>query len=165
MTAPATPPPEPTAPRPGAAAHAARPALRVRRLPVLLGGVCAVAAGAGVVALLPAGDGASGPVSARPMTATPRVPLSADEVLALTADRAELGPLTDPRRLAACLTGLGYPPSTAVLGGRQVDVTGRPAVVLVLPGRGPSELVAVAVGSGCGAPDTDELARTTVRRG
>lgn len=133
---------------------------------MVLAGMAAVTAAGAALALLPAADdSASTVVSANPMTAAPRVPLPAGEVLALTASPAQLGPLTDPQRRAACLDSLGYPAATPVLGARQLDVTGRPALVLVLPGRQPAELVAVAVRPGCGESGTAEIARTTVSRG
>ncbi|EUA29404.1 hypothetical protein I548_2591 [Mycobacterium intracellulare] len=59
------------------------------------------------------------------------VPLSADEILGLL-DRApdfgsSGGTLSDPARRASCLTGLGYPAATQVLGARPVEVNARPA--------------------------------------
>ena len=52
------------------------------------------------------------------------------ELLALLDRPADLGALTDPVRLRACLTAAGLPGSVAVLGADTMNVDGRPVVVL-----------------------------------
>ena len=103
-------------------------------------GVAAVLAAAtiGTVMLLRSGSSMSTSPSAEHLTTDPpqvTMPLSDDEIVELIGRRPDLGPLGDPRRRSSCLSGLGYPGSDSVLGGRQVDINGVPAVVLVLAGR------------------------------
>lgn len=129
-----------------------------------------VAAAVGVVNLV---GSDAGPSSPRPGTepASPTIPLSDSEILALLHTPPDLGLLGDPRRRASCLSGLGYLGSTAVLGGRQLAVLGQPAVLLVLaddttPDDTGSEMtvVAMAVSPNCSAADTGLLAETQIRR-
>lgn len=96
------------------------------------------------------------------------VPLSADEIVGLL-DRApdfgsSGGTLSDPARRASCLTGLGYPAATQVLGARPVEVNARPGVVLVIPGDSPHVLAVYVVSPNCSAADTGLLANTQVPR-
>jgi len=51
-----------------------------------------------------------------------------------------------------------------VLGARPVDMHGRPAVLMVLPGDTPKALVALVVEANCSSADTALLADTVVRR-
>ena len=130
-------------------------------------GVAAVVAGVGVgtAALLRSpGVTTSTLTTANRITVTARVPLSARELGALVARSPEFGALADPKRRASCLSGLGYPGSQQVLGAQPLTVDGRPAVVLVLPGEHPGELVALAVAPNCSSVDTGLIADTTVRR-
>jgi hypothetical protein len=92
------------------------------------------------------------------------VPLSQDEILGLLDRRPEYGPLTDPSRRASCLSGLGYPASTQVLGARPIDINARPGVLLVLPGDTPNNLAVFAVALNCSAADTGLLANTQLPR-
>ncbi|QEN16912.1 hypothetical protein ACRDU6_03345 [Mycolicibacterium sp. ELW1] len=151
----------------GPAAHARRPAARTGRL---------VAAGIGAVAVLAAvglgiasqlksgGPAASTLTSASMITVTPKMPISSRELNSLIARGPDFGPLADPKRRAACLGALGYPGSVQVLGAEQVQVDGKPAVVLVLPGDQPDVIVGVAVAASCSSIDTGLIADTTVRR-
>lgn len=151
----------------GGAAHAARPPANTRRLVAAAVGAAALLAGAGIgtAALLrSSGTAPSAPVSANTITVTPRVPLSDRELAALVGRRPDFGDLADPKRRAACLSALGYPGSLQVLGAQPLRVDGRAAVLLVLPGEHPEELVAVAVAPSCSAVDTGLIADTTVRR-
>ncbi len=130
-------------------------------------GALAVLAGIGVgtTALLHSSSPtASTLTSASLITVTPTMPLSGRELNALVARSPDFGPLADPKRRAACLSGLGYSGSTQVLGAQQVQVDGRPAIVLVLPGDQPDVLVGVAVATNCSSVDTGLIADTTVRR-
>lgn len=154
-------------PAAGGAAHAARPPANTRRLVAALAGAAAVLAaiGIGTAALLRSpGTTGSTVTSAHTMTVTPTVPLSGRELAALVDRSPDFGPLADPKRRAACLSALGYPGSVQVLGAQQLQVDGRPAVVLVLPGERPGDLVALAVAPNCSAVDTGLIADTTVRR-
>lgn len=68
-----------------------------------------------------------------------------------------LGPLTDP---AACLAGIGRPADTPVLGAQPVP----DGVLLVLPGSGPDEMVAVVVAAGCPTADPAVLTSAVLPR-
>ena len=82
------------------------------------------------------------------------IPLSDQQILALVDHEPDFGPLTDPRRRASCLSGLGYPASARVLGARPIDIAGHPAVLLVLPGDAPGNVKALAVAPTCSAANT-----------
>jgi len=123
------------------------------------------AIGVGTAALLRStGPTRSTVTSASTITVAPTVPLSAREVAALVDRNPDFGALADPKRRAACLSALGYPGSVQVLGAQPLRVDGRPAIVLVLPGERPGELVALAVAPSCSAVDSGLIADTTVRR-
>jgi hypothetical protein len=113
-------------------------------------------------------SGGSGPGSSaqhlntQPPPAT--VPLSADEIASLLTRPPDLGALADARRRSSCLSGLGYPASAALLGGRQIEINGAPAVVLVLPGDAPDKVAALAVRPNCSSADTGLIADTQIRR-
>jgi hypothetical protein len=92
------------------------------------------------------------------------IPLSDQQILALLDGEPDLGPLTDPRRRASCLAGLGYPANTRVLGARAIDIAGHPAVLLVLPGDAPGVFAALAVAPTCSSVNTGLSADRTVRR-
>ncbi|OMC50971.1 hypothetical protein A5747_23930 [Mycobacterium sp. IS-836] len=157
-------------PRGAPAAHSARPRPRPGRIAAGVAGLCAVLAaiGIGTAALI----NAPTPIPSTAVTAehitvsTPPmvVPLSQDEILGLLDRRPEYGPLTDPSRRASCLSGLGYPASTQVLGARPIDINARPGVLLVLPGDTPNNLAVFAVALNCSAADTGLLANTQVAR-
>ncbi|HZU48213.1 MAG TPA: hypothetical protein VFA16_13325 [Mycobacterium sp.] len=158
-----------SAPRPGAA-HALRPVSRPTRKVAAAAGVAAAiaAVGVGTVALLhspPSTPSAPSTVQHITVSRPPAtVALSAPEILGLLASGPDYGPLSDPGRRASCLTGLGYPGATEVLGARPVEVSGRSAVLLVLPGDSPDRLTALAVAPNCSAADTGLLASTAVAR-
>ncbi|OBI48907.1 hypothetical protein [Mycobacterium sp. E796] len=151
-------------------AHAARPHLGPARVVAGLLGVSAVlaAVGVGTVALISAPE----PVPSTPATAEhitvstppPTIPLSQPEILGLLHRSPDYGPLADPGLRASCLSGLGYPASTQVLGARPVDINARPGVLLVLPGDTPENLAVFAVAPNCSAADTGLLANTQVPR-
>ena len=92
------------------------------------------------------------------------IPLSDQQILALVDHEPDFGPLTDPRRRASCLSGLGYPANVRVLGARPVDIAGHPAVLLVLPGDAPGDIKAVAVAPTCSAANTGLSADRIVTR-
>lgn len=151
-------------------AHSSRPRLRPARIIAAATGLCAVLAaiGVGTVALMHApepepdtpGDIAHITVSTPPM----EIPLSPNEILGLLDHSPDYGALSDPARRASCLTGLGYPASTQVLGARQVEINARPGVVLVIPADSPHILAVYAVSPNCSAADTGLLANTQVSR-
>ncbi len=99
-------------------------------------------------------------VSRPPMT----IPLSDQQILALLDRAPDFGPLADPQRRASCLAGLGYPADARVLGARQVEITGRAAVLLLLPGDTPGAVTALAVAPTCSSADTGLLADRIVKR-
>jgi len=152
------------------AAHSARPQARPARV---LAGVAGLAAAVAAIALgttalvnEPA-PAPSGPTTANHITVStppPAIPLSDAQIVALLTRTPDYGPLGDPSRLASCLTGLGYPAATRVLGAQQVDVNARPGVVLVVAGETPNKVTAFAVALNCSAADTGLLASTAVSR-
>lgn len=153
-----------------AVAHAARPRIRPARVVAGVAGVGAVlaAVGVGTTALINAPEPApSAPATAEHITvSTPpmAIPLSQAEILGLLHQRPDYGPLSDAPRRASCLSGLGYPASTQVLGARPVDINARPGVLLVLPGDTPDTLAVFAVALNCSAADTGLLANAQVPR-
>lgn len=161
----------PKQPRPGAA-HTDRPGRlpRSARLAIALAGLAAAAAAAwlGTAALITAPT----PTPSRPTTAEHitvsrppmMIPLSDQQILALLDARPDFGPLTDPQRRTSCLAGLGYPANAQVLGGRPVQITGRPAIVLVFNGDAPGTITALAVAPTCSSVDTGLLADRRVSR-
>jgi hypothetical protein len=92
------------------------------------------------------------------------IPLPRPQIIELLSRTPDYGPLTDPRRRGSCLSGLGYPPGTTVLGARPLDVRGQPGVLLLLPGDSPDDFVAVAVEPGCSAAHTGLLAKSLLTR-
>ncbi|GAY18667.1 hypothetical protein [Mycobacterium sp. shizuoka-1] len=148
------------------AAHARHPVARGRLVAAAVGaGAALVAAGIGTAALMKTtGSTASTLTSASLITVTPTMPITGRELNALVARSPDFGPLADPKRRAACLSALGYAGSVQVLGAQTLQVDGRPAVVLVLPGDQPDVLVGVAVAANCSSVDTGLIADTTVRR-
>ncbi|QUR69477.1 hypothetical protein [Mycobacterium spongiae] len=155
-------------------AHAARPHTRPARLLAALAGLCAVAVaiGLGTAALVKA----PGPTPRRAPTAqhitvstpVPAIPLSQPEILELLRRPANYdssgSTLGDPSRRASCLSGLGYPASTQVLGAQPIEINGRPMMLLVVPADAPDQLVGLAVALNCSAADTGLLASTVVPR-
>lgn len=157
-------------PATGGAAHSARPHMRPARLIAGVAGFCAVVAaiGFGTAALV----NAPAPTPSTQITAehitvsTPPmvIPLTQAQILGLLNRSPDYGPLNDPARRASCLTGLGYPASTQVLGAQQIDINARPGVLLVLRGDTPDNLAVLAVALNCSAADTGLLASTQVPR-
>src|ERR1700744_812897 len=157
--------------RPGAAHTVGRGRLpRSARLAVALAALGAIAAAAwlGTRALLtPSASMPSRPTTIDHITVSrppPTIPLSDQEVLALVDRAPDFGALTDPRRRAACLSGLGYPADARVLGARPIDIAGHPAVLLVLAGDAPGSVKALAVAPTCSAANTGLSADRIVDR-
>ncbi|MCW2662931.1 MAG: hypothetical protein JWP83_4083 [Mycobacterium sp.] len=154
---------------PTGVAHSARPHPRSARVIAGVAGVVAVlaAVGVGTAALINAPEPTPSTATAQHITvSTPpmTIPLSQDEIFGLLNRSPDYGPLSDPARRASCLSGLGYPASTQVLGARPVDINARPGVLLVLPGDTPDNLAVFAVALNCSAADTGLLANTQVPR-
>jgi hypothetical protein len=154
------------------AAHTIRPGRlpRSARVAVGLAGLAAaaVAAWLGTAALITA----PAPTPSRPTTAEHitvsrpplTIPLSDQQILALLDDKPDFGPLADPQRRTSCLAGLGYPAAAHVLGARPLQISGRPAIVLVLPADTPGTVTALAVAPTCSSIDTGLLADRLVDR-
>jgi hypothetical protein len=159
-------PPDPSSP----AAHAARPGNTRARLAVALAGLAATAAaiGVGAAALVTTPSPApSTPTTAQHITVTRPlavIPLSDPQIFALLARAPDYGELTDPQRRASCLSGLGYPASAALLAAQPIELTSRPAELLVLPGTAPDTLAVLAVAPSCSSADTGLLAQRVVHR-
>jgi hypothetical protein len=143
---------------------------RSARLAVAMTGLAAVAVAAwlGTRALITApGSTTSRPTTIEHITVSRpplSIPLSDQQILALVDHEPDFGPLTDPRRRASCLSGLGYPANARVLGARPIDIAGHPAVLLVLPGDAPGNVKALAVAPTCSAANTGLSADRMVTR-
>jgi hypothetical protein len=158
--------------------HRSRPAHTVRsgrlprsaRIAVAVAGLVAAAAAVwlGTAALI----AAPAPTPSRPTTVEHitvsrppvMIPMSDQQILTLLDRRPDFGSLSDPQRRASCLAGLGYPADARVLGARQVEITGRPAILLLLPGDAPGTVTALAVAPTCSSADTALLADRIVKR-
>ena len=154
------------------AAHTVRPGRlpRSARVAVAVAGLAAAAAAVwlGTAALITAPP----PTPSRPTTAEHitvsrppmTIPLSDQQILALLDRQPDLGPFADPQRRTSCLAGLGYPADARVLAARPVEIAGRPAILLVLPGDTPGAVAALAVAPTCSSVDTGLLADRIVNR-
>jgi anti-sigma factor RsiW len=157
--------------QPGAA-HSVRPGRLPRSARIAVAGTglaaVAVAIWLGTSALLKA----PAPTQSEPTTIDhitvsrppATIPLSDQEILGQLDRVPDFGPLADPQRRASCLAGLGYPADTRLLGARPVDIAGRPAVLLLLPGDTPGAVTALAVAPTCSSIDTGLLADRIVNR-
>ena len=92
------------------------------------------------------------------------IQLSDQQILALLDNDPDFGPLADPQRRTSCLAGLGYPSAARVLGARPIEIAGRPAILLVLPGDTPGTVTALAVAPTCSSVNTGLLADRIVNR-
>jgi hypothetical protein len=92
------------------------------------------------------------------------IPLSDQQILDLLGAKPDFGPFADPQRRTSCLAGLGYPADARVLGAKPVQIVGRPAIVLVLPGDTPGTVTALAVSPTCSSADTGLVADRIVNR-
>jgi hypothetical protein len=158
------------APTSGRPAHAVRSFTHPGRIAAGAGIVAALAAiGLGTAALINAPQPApSVSRSLQPITVTPppaaALPVSGSDILALLGRPPDFGPLSDARLRASCLSGLGYPAATRVLGARPIEINGRSAVLLVLPGEQTGTVAALAVSPNCSSADTGLLGDTVVDR-
>lgn len=152
-------------------AHAARrPLPRLQRFGLILGVGAAVAGvvGGGVM-LTRDPDAPTFPMgpTAKSITvshAGPLFPLSDPQLAALLSRSPDFGALADPQRRASCLDGLGYSATKPILGAQPVDMSGRPAVLMLLPGEAPETVVALVVEPGCSSAHTGLLADRLITR-
>ena len=152
-------------------AHSSRrPPLRRHQVLGLVVGLGAVLAGVVVAASMLARDPGPtlsfGPTAQQITVSRPAdtIPLPAPQIVALLSQAPDYGALSDARRRESCLDGLGYAAGTPVLGARPLDMHGRPAVLLLLPGDTPEAVVAKVVDANCSATHTGLLADTVVSR-
>ena len=152
------------------AAHAVRrPLGRLQRVGLIIGIGAAVAGivGGGLMLMRdPAPTWSEGP-TAKSITVSPpspQFPLSDPQLVALLSRSPDYGPLAAPQRRASCLYGLGYSATTQVLGAQRIDMSGRPAVLMLLPGETPETVVALVVDPGCSSAHTGLLADTVITR-
>ncbi len=143
---------------------------RSTRVAVAAAGLAAVAAAVwlGTTALITApASTPSRPTTIEHITVSrppATIPLSDQQILALLNQKPDFGPLADPQRRASCLRGLGYPATARVLAARPVEVAGRQALLLVLPGDTPDAVAALAVSPTCSSADTGLLADRIINR-
>ena len=161
----------PVGPASGAGpAHSSRPLPRPSRAAAGVGiAATVIGVAIGTTALIrDPGPAMSGPRTLDAITVTSELPavlpLSDPEVLALLDRRPDFGALAAPARRGSCLAGLGYPVATHVLGAQPVEVRGRPAILLLLPGDSSRTVIALAVAPNCSSADTGLLVDTTVAR-
>jgi hypothetical protein len=152
-------------------AHAlGRPRLRrFQALGLVAGGgatLVAIVVGTAMLARDAAPPRSAGPTAERITVSRPprNIPLSDPQVLGLLAHDPDYGPLADPQRRASCLSGLGYPGATTVLGAQPVDMYGRRGVLLVMPADTPTAVVALVVEPNCNSAHPGLLADTEVTR-
>lgn len=147
-----------------------RPRLRRMHLIGLIVGLMAAASaavvGAAMLARGPSPTYPHGPTAEQITVSRPAadIPLSDAQIIALLSRPPDYGPLADPARRAGCLNGLGYAPTTPVLGAQPLDMLGTSAVLLLVPGPTPGAVVALAVEADCNAAHTGLLASTALTR-
>ena len=146
-------------------AHAARrPLPRLQRVGLIIGIGAAVAGivGGGLMLMRdPGGPTWSAGPTARSITVShpsAGFPLSDPQLVALLSRGPDFGPLAAPQRRASCLDGLGYSATTQILGAQRIDMSGRPAVLMLLPGETPETVMALVVEPGCSSAHSGLLA-------
>ena len=160
---------EPPPRTPGGPAHSVRHTPRWQLVGLVAGvGAAVVGLIVGGVMLVrdPAPTRSAGPTAESITVSRPAsdVPLSHPQIVGLLSQRPDYGPLADPQRRASCLSGLGYSAATTVFGARQVDMRGRPAVLMLLPADTPQTVRALVVEPDCNSAHTGLLANTDVTR-
>jgi hypothetical protein len=154
------------------ATHIVRPRERPRpaRALAAVAGLAAttLAVGLGTAALIATPAPTPGePTTAQRITVSRppmEIPLSDPQILALLDREPDYGPLADPQRRASCLGGLGYPAATQILSAQPIEIAGHTAVLLVLSGRTPGKITALAVAPTCSSLNTGLLADRVVNR-
>jgi hypothetical protein len=76
--------------------------------------------------------------------------------------RSDYGTLTDPDKLAACLSANGADPNQRPAGGAQITLDGKPGVLLVLTTGQTGRFRLLVVGPDCAAGNPSTLADTEV---
>lgn len=76
--------------------------------------------------------------------------------------RNSLGMLSDPGRRSECLLANGIDPATQPLGSSPVQLRGVTGQLVLLPGTTAPKIVALVVGTRCGAGNPDTLARAEI---
>jgi hypothetical protein len=152
-----------------APAHSVQHTPRLQMIALVAGvGAAVVAALVGSLMLVrdPAPTWSEGPTAKSITASRPAtdLPLSNPQVVGLLSQSPDYGPLAEPERRASCLSGLGYSAATAVLGAKQVDMRGRPGVLLLLPADTPGKVLVLVVEPNCNAAHTGLLANTLVTR-
>ena len=152
--------------RAGSDHRARRPAVRAGAVAGASAAALTIGVGTVMVLRTPSTARTTGPTADRITVSThpPTMPLSPAQIVALLARRPDLGVLSDAARRASCLDGLGYPSAAVVLGGASVDIGGRRAVLLVLPGATAHDLAVVVVPPNCSAADTGLITDTQITR-
>jgi hypothetical protein len=151
----------------GPAHSVAPPGLGRTQKAGLVAGLGALLAGVVIGAVMatrePARSWSTGPTAKQITRSQPSFPLSEAQITGLLATRPDFGPLDDPLRRASCLAGLGHP-AAPVLGARPVEMAGRPAVLMLVPGVDVKDVIALVVEPNCGSAHTGLLADTVVTR-
>ncbi|WP_260971470.1 hypothetical protein [Mycolicibacterium llatzerense] len=146
------------------AGHGAR-----RSRPIAIAGAAAalVAVGIGAVVVI-SGSDEPARTSAGPTAASLTVqrqagmPWADRQILGLRGRPPELGPLAGPDRLRSCLQGLGYAPTTPVLGAATVTAHDRAQVLLLLPRTDRGSMMALVVSPGCSSTDAGLIADAVI---
>ena len=145
----------------GHGARGSRPA-------VLAGAAAALAAISISAAVVLSGSDEPARISAGPKAASLTVqrqagmPWSDRQILALRGKPPELGALAGPDRLRSCLVGLGYSPTTPVLGAATLTAGNRPQVLVLLPGTDRGSAMALVVSAGCSSTDAGLVADAVI---
>jgi hypothetical protein len=153
----------------GTALHTVRPAPKLHRLGLVTGlsaVLFAVVVGGVMLTRDPGPTWSTAPTAEKITVsrAPQRMPLSDAQILELLASSPDYGPLADPQRRASCLSGLGYPADTTVLGARPVDVDGTAGLLILLPADTPRAVLALVVEPNCSSAHTGLVAHTAVTR-
>ncbi|MGX9788777.1 hypothetical protein [Mycobacterium sp. MMS18-G62] len=153
----------------GTALHAASPTPKFHRLALAIGLIAvllAVVVGAVMLTRGPGPARSAGPTAEKiTVSRTPApMPLSDPQIIQLLSSNPDYGSLADPQRRAACVSSLGYPADTTVLGAQPVDVGGKAGVLILLPADTPKTVLALVVDANCSPAHTGLLAHTVVTR-
>ncbi|MCX8555466.1 hypothetical protein OS121_10235 [Mycolicibacterium mucogenicum] len=126
-----------------------------------------IAVGIGAVVVL-SGSDEPARISAGPKAASLTVQRQAGmpwpdrQILGLRTRPPELGTLAAPERLRSCLAGLGYAPTTAVLGAATLTMHDRAQVLLLLPKADGGAVMALVVSPRCNEADAGLIADAVI---
>ena len=136
----------------GHGAHTTHPAV----IAAAAAGLIAIGIGAAVVV---SGSDEPARTSAGPKAASLTVQRQAGmpwpdrQILDLRGRPPELGALAAPDRLRSCLAGLGYSPTTSLLGAATLTMHDRAQVLLLLPRPDDTSVMALVVSPACNSTD------------